>query len=138
MRFMCAAVVDPCPTPALTVRQPYAGLIISGVKDVENRSWQVSYRGRLAVHAGMQRDTFSADTGITCTMRVRGQEQALALDEVHGALLGWVTLADIVTGHPSPWAIQNIYHWVLTDPVVLDEALPMRGKQGLWTYHGAP
>jgi hypothetical protein len=36
----------------LTVRQPYASLIIYGGKDVENRSQPTRFRGRLYIHAG--------------------------------------------------------------------------------------
>jgi hypothetical protein len=32
--------------PALSVRQPWAWLIVNGYKDVENRSWTTHYRGR--------------------------------------------------------------------------------------------
>ncbi len=46
---------------ALTVRQPWASLIIAGYKDVENRSWTTSYRGRLAVHAGRTLDKEGLD-----------------------------------------------------------------------------
>jgi len=37
---------------ALTISQPYASLIASGEKWVENRSWPTGYRGPLAIHAG--------------------------------------------------------------------------------------
>ena len=37
---------------ALTIRQPWASLIASGVKTIETRSWRTSYRGPLAIHAG--------------------------------------------------------------------------------------
>ena len=37
---------------ALTIKQPWASLIIYGDKDVENRSWPTSYRGPLLIHAG--------------------------------------------------------------------------------------
>lgn len=35
----------------LSIRQPYATLICSGVKDVENRSWNTQLRGRVLIHA---------------------------------------------------------------------------------------
>lgn len=37
---------------ALTIQQPWAELIVSGQKIVENRTWQTPYRGRIAIHAG--------------------------------------------------------------------------------------
>jgi hypothetical protein len=30
---------------ALSIRQPWASLIVAGYKDIENRSWRTSYRG---------------------------------------------------------------------------------------------
>jgi len=36
----------------LTVRQPYASLLVSGIKDVENRSRRTNYRGTVLIHAG--------------------------------------------------------------------------------------
>jgi len=47
---------------ALSVRQPWASLIINGLKTIEVRSWSTDYRGRILIHAsrtpdenGMQR-----------------------------------------------------------------------------------
>lgn len=37
---------------ALTVSEPYATLLVRGEKWVENRVWDCSYRGELAIHAG--------------------------------------------------------------------------------------
>ncbi len=36
---------------ALTLTQPWATLILLGAKRIETRSWRVSYRGPLAIHA---------------------------------------------------------------------------------------
>lgn len=42
--------------PALSIRQPWAWLIVNNHKPVENRSWPTSFRGRFLVHAGKTRD----------------------------------------------------------------------------------
>ena len=36
----------------LTVRQPWASMIVRGDKRIETRSWRTPYRGRLLIHAG--------------------------------------------------------------------------------------
>lgn len=36
---------------ALSVRQPYAWLIVNGIKDIENRTWRTGYRGPVLIHA---------------------------------------------------------------------------------------
>ncbi|WP_203823195.1 ASCH domain-containing protein, partial [Paractinoplanes ferrugineus] len=41
---------------AITVRQPWAGLIVAGIKRFENRGAAVSWRGELAIHAGKRVD----------------------------------------------------------------------------------
>jgi hypothetical protein len=41
---------------ALTVRQPWASLIMFGGKDIENRRRPISCRGRIAVHVGKRVD----------------------------------------------------------------------------------
>jgi hypothetical protein len=37
----------------LTLHQPWASLIVEGVKRIETRSWPTNYRGPLAIHAGL-------------------------------------------------------------------------------------
>ncbi len=39
---------------AITIRQPWASLVALGVKTIETRSWRTSYRGPLAIHAGVR------------------------------------------------------------------------------------
>lgn len=34
---------------AITIRQPWASLIVHGIKDIENRSWQTNFRGRVLI-----------------------------------------------------------------------------------------
>lgn len=36
----------------LSVRQPFASLIVHGIKLLENREWPCRYKGRLVIHAG--------------------------------------------------------------------------------------
>jgi hypothetical protein len=45
----------------LTVRQPWASLIVAGIKNVENRSWRTKYRGKLGIHAGSHVDWDALD-----------------------------------------------------------------------------
>lgn len=35
----------------LSIRQPYAAFVCSGVKTVENRSWKTDFRGTILIHA---------------------------------------------------------------------------------------
>lgn len=35
----------------LSVRQPWASLLVSGLKDIENRTWAPNFKGRILIHA---------------------------------------------------------------------------------------
>jgi len=41
---------------ALSIRQPWAWMIIYGGKDVENRTWHTDYRGPFLIHASKKFD----------------------------------------------------------------------------------
>lgn len=70
----------------LTVRQPWASLIVAGLKDVENRSWKPKYRGRIGIHAAMGFDQGAIDA----------HGHLLDDDFPLGALLGSVMLMDCI------------------------------------------
>ena len=107
---------------ALTLRQPWASLVMAGIKDVENRTWRTNYRGRLVIHAGSGIDREG--------MNEHGQ---LLADYPHGAILGTVELVDCVEHSTSPWAIAENWHWLLAEPRPFDAPIPAKGKLGLWT-----
>mgnify|MGYP000843697978 FL=1 len=37
----------------LSVRQPWASLLVSGLKDIENRTWAPNFRGRIMIYASL-------------------------------------------------------------------------------------
>lgn len=107
---------------ALTVRQPWASLIIEGHKDVENRSWPTGYRGDLFIHAaGAKVDEATED--------IWGLLDSYA---PLGVILGVVDLVDCRRDHPSGWATADAWHWVLQNPRPC-RPLPAKGNSGLWT-----
>jgi hypothetical protein len=103
----------------LSVRQPWASLIMSGAKDVENRTWSTNYRGRLAIHAASRPDS-------------EGVELYPDVDGPLGAILGTVELLDVVDDSRSKWARPGCWHWLLDDPRPLSRAFKTPGQQSLW------
>jgi ASCH domain len=72
---------------ALSIRQPWAWLIVNGYKDVENRTWSTPYRGEFLVHAGM-----------TCTV-AQYDEAMLFVEHIAPALVAKVpALEDLPRG----------------------------------------
>lgn len=41
---------------ALSLKQPYAELVVSGKKTIEIRKWNTKFRGEFYIHASMQED----------------------------------------------------------------------------------
>ncbi len=109
---------------ALTIRQPWASLIVCGEKDVENRTWTTRYRGVLAIHAGRRFDQNLQPWQRSIVAKVDAFPRA--------AIIGFVELVDIVRDSTSRWAEPRCYHWVLTNPHAI-EPVPERGRLGLWT-----
>ena len=128
------------PAIALSVRQPWAWAIIHAGKDIENRSLAAVKHGmkpgRIAIHAakGMTRDEyqdardFMALLGVVCPAPA---------DLVRGAIIGAVTVTEIVKGHPSPWWM-GPRGLVLVNPVAC-EPIPAVGALGYfhWRPSGA-
>jgi hypothetical protein len=105
----------------LTIRQPWASLIVWGVKPVENRSWITNHRGALLIHAGMK---YERDPELE-------RKYQFGPDDLdYGAVIGIVELADIVEQHRSPF-FKGPFGWVLRNARGIDP-IPMKGKLGLF------
>jgi hypothetical protein len=104
----------------ITIRQPWASLIIEGIKDIENRTWATSYRGPLLIHAGKGIDKSEWTQTLT--------------DMPAGAIIGTVDLIDVVRDSDSEWAEADSFHWVLANPRPLPVPVSACGKLGLWNY----
>jgi hypothetical protein len=118
----------------LSVRQPWAGLIVEGVKPVENRTWATRYRGPLAIHAGARWDD---DGGLEVARRLLAAEGVPEWPELcglTGGVIGMVELVDCVSAHPSPWFF-GPFGFVLTNASAMPfERMP--GRLGLFEVAG--
>ena len=107
---------------ALTIHQPYAALIVNGVKDVENRTWFASslteWGEPILVHAAQRNGVPDPE--------VDGSD-------LKGYLVGAVWVDEIVRDSRSPWAVRGMYHWLLRDAVRFAEPIPCPGQRNLWT-----
>jgi hypothetical protein len=110
---------------ALSIRQPYAWLIIAGHKTIENRTWKTAYRGRLLIHAALETYPFEHPAYRSIKLPDR-------LDR--GGIIGEVTLEDIVTESNDPW-FTGPYGWILANPRALPFQ-PCPGRLRLWTPGG--
>jgi hypothetical protein len=106
---------------ALSIRQPWAWLIIAGHKDIENRSWDTRHRGSLLVHAGRAWARMPIEE-IEKRYRVQIPREKL----LRGGIIGSVELVDVVRKHRSRWFDGEGFGWVLKNP----RPLPFRKMDG--------
>lgn len=117
---------------AISIRQPWAWLIIHAGKDIENRSWPTRFRGRVLVHAaqGMTRQEYF-DVEHFIAGHHGGRIQLPPADDLaRGGIIGSVEIVDCVSESNSPWFF-GPYGFILRNPEPLPFA-PMRGRLGLF------
>lgn len=121
----------------LTIKEPWATLIIDGYKKYEFRSWRTHYRGKILIHAGMslERD-----------MLERFKEYNLNCSK--GAIIGEAELVDCILVDekfnqdlrkidPIVYGRSNhveTYAWKLENVIKYDNPIYIKGKLGLWNY----
>lgn len=119
----------------LSVRQPWASLIVSGMKDIENRDWTTHYRGLLLIHAGSRFDPYAFDWILPqLTPDERKVFSLKRADYPLGALVGIVRFTDVLTSSESRW-FTGPYGWQFTQARPLPEPIPLKGQLGLFDTH---
>jgi hypothetical protein len=112
----------------ISIRQPWAWLIIHAGKDIENRDWVCGYRGPLLIHASKSRNKSDIEQA---TYFAGLQGATIPSDALEfGGIIGKVEMVDCVTASDSPWFFGR-YGFVLRDPVALP-FFEMRGQLSLF------
>jgi hypothetical protein len=114
------------PTHIISIRQPWAHLVASGQKDIENRTWKTNFRGRVLVHASQSLSRRQYDECIAF-MAGRGVKVELPAyaDIPKGGIVGEVEIVDCVTESRSKW-FEGDYGFVLRQA----KMLPFVSHQG--------
>lgn len=119
---------------ALSLRQPWAWLILHGGKDIENRKWPTKFRGRFLIHAakGMTRKEFDdAFHWIVRNPRIPLNFFEPEFSELErGGIVGDAELVDCVRSSSSPWFMGG-YGFVLSNVKPIPFR-PCRGELGFF------
>lgn len=142
---------------ALTLTQPWAGLVASGIKLVENRPRRMikveDYGRPFAIHANRQMDesVYKRAVEIAPELAPRGpyswsDDRWYKLSRVAGAVIGVATISGCIMGradlpfHEGELVPPEQLRWffgpigyVLRDVIALPQPVPCRGWQGFWT-----
>lgn len=120
----------------LTIKEPWASLIVSGYKEYEFRSWKTNYRGKILIHAGKSLERNQAK-----------KFKEYNLEYSCGEIIGEADLVDcikvteqfdnelkkknsLVYGNNH---IDN-YAWKLENIKKYEKKIKVNGKLGLWNY----
>lgn len=99
--------------PAISVRQPWAWLIVNGYKDIENRKWATNIRGPVLIHAGQSTADLYFDVQERLVRHFKIRD--LPLEYSTGGIVGVVEIVDCVERHRSRW-FNGPSGWVLANP----------------------
>jgi hypothetical protein len=107
---------------AISIRQPWAALIVAGIKDIENRKWSTKHRGKILIHASKKVDK----SGFKM-MKEMGIPEIIVSSMINysGGIIGEVELTDCVEKSDSEW-FEGPYGFVLKNAKVL----PFRSCKG--------
>jgi hypothetical protein len=122
----------PSPHLALSIRQPWAWLIVHGHKDVENRNWSTIFRGPVWVHASKGMTKWEYEVCAAMAHRIRPSIIFPKFNDLpRGGIVGKVSIIECTMHHPSTWFVGD-YGFTLSDPVVTDFR-PCKGMLGFFT-----
>jgi hypothetical protein len=119
---------------ALSLTQPWAWLVSEGHKDIENRTWNTSFRGRFLIHASKKMTAADYDTaygvatGYDVDFRIPYRDRLQ-----YGGIVGTATLVDVIPPGASgrKWHFHDQWGFVLKDMAPLPFT-PCKGALGFW------
>lgn len=143
---------------ALSYKQPWAYLVASGIKPIENRTWKLpeKYKGqRVLIHAsaakiGKPSSYFTDKQWMELNHLALNHGFRFKPCEQYSSIIGSVEFIDCVQNHPSIWAeheakvyskkqdkeiIVPVWNWVTANPVLFAKPITnVKGKLSFWEY----
>jgi len=138
----------------ITIKQPFASLIVEGIKDIENRTRKCpsQYIGhRVLIHAqtGTQLSSQSFLSAERLIKAKKDLDKNAKFDNLFlkGAIIGSVEILGCVINHESIWAEKTpylhlgkltiecqepIYNWTLANPIKFTKPIFVMGRLGFW------
>ena len=123
----------------LTIKEPFATLIMNKVKYIETRSWKTKYRGELYIHAGVAKirkevkerlDLSRLNNlnygNIICKCNLI---DCIYMDETFIEKIKKKDINNYISGHYEV----GRYAWIL-DNIVPIKPIEVKGQLGIWNY----
>jgi len=127
----------------VSLRQPWAWLVVNGFKTVENRSWPTEHRGLIWIHASQAAEPQSVLDDYLGALLITPQAKK-AVPKVSamatGAIVGVASVDGCWHADELPrWMVQLVsasgpYCWYLSNTRPLIKPVPCKGGLKVWTY----
>lgn len=115
---------------ALSIKQPWAWLIVNGYKDIENRNWKTEYRGQFIVQTGSIDTRFYQPQLGEVSMYDEFRAFGIPVPKINelqiGGIVGMSEIVDCVDQSPSLW-FTGKYGFVLQN----SRKLPFEPAKGM-------
>ena len=122
----------------LTIKEPWATLIIEKYKEYEFRSWKTNYRGKILIHAGLTVEKLNMERFKDYNLKynpgcIIGEAELVDCIEVNETFENMLMeINPLVYGKSKH---ERKYAWKLKNIKKYDKPIPIKGKLGLWNYN---
>ncbi|XP_074522685.1 activating signal cointegrator 1 [Halichoeres trimaculatus] len=124
----------------LSMHQPWASLLVRGIKRVEGRTWYTSHRGRLWIAAAAKKPTPQEVAEVETMYRhIHKKEPRFPKEYPTGCLLGCVNVTDCLSQEQFREQFPDTceesaspFVFICSNPQELLVKFPMKGKHKIW------
>ena len=133
---------------AISLLQPWASLVVMGIKTIETRSWNTKFRGEILIHSSLGKSGKIFSTEYPFKKFIKDFDLL-----PFGKIIGSVTITDVIPIANLFMNDENInkltfeekafgdysdgrFAWLLDDPRIFKKPLPARGMMSIWEYPG--
>ena len=132
-------MMKPDTTPCISVKQPWAALIMAGIKAVENRSKPSKHLGRLLIHASKSYDA-EGNWPFVAALLYREPIESYRITKrssIQGAIIGHVNMIGCSKQHGlSAWHKEGMWGYYFglepSSIKIFAEPIPYRGQLGIY------
>ena len=123
----------------LSIKEPWASLIMNGTKKIETRSWKTKYRGEIYIHASLSKAKITKPEvyELIKDMTFKCGYIICKCNLVDCIYMTNEYVNDMKTNHYEEYICGHYevgrYAWIVEDVKVI-EPIEAKGKLGLWNY----
>ena len=117
----------------LTMHQPWASLLVAGIKKIEGRSWYSGHRGKLWIHAAAKQSSTAEISAIEDKYRaLQGNDIEFPEHYPSSAVIGCVFVEDVLPYFENDEENGSEYLFICKDARSLPIPIKVKGQHKIW------